>query len=305
MTMTYESDINIATTRDFSFSPSFVNHCRDSTLPVAVVGNGGSLEMLNSKTIDIINESRLLRCNWAFNDPSDIKKQYTMYFSQAYGSSREKELVDQLDEQIENKKLDIFRYHIHILYNDDPMCSLATPGKVPVWPTTGIQMLLYAAFKMQLPALHVAGIDMYTHKRPSRVMSKADTQEYLKKYGKKFSSSPDNSAGLTMFKENLCLVPPTQWRSFVKNTGVTEHYVEVDVLILMLCFAHLIVKKIPVYIYECNVLQQVYDITNNNITTIRDYFTQTTQALHHSGKQKSSYTMWRLVNQTVDEVLPA
>lgn len=300
----FDSIIDSIEPRDFSFPETFVNHCRDINTPVAVVGNGGSLEELDDKTIDKINECRLLRCNWAFKDPSDIKKQYTLYFSQAYGSKREMEIVNQLDEHIENNKVSIFRYFIHILYNDHPMCTLATPGRIPVWPTSGIQMLLYAAFKMSMPEVHIAGIDMYTYKRPSRNMTKQETLDYLKKYGKKFSSSADNSAGLTMYKENLCLVTPSQWRDFVKNTGITEHFAEVDVLILMLCFAQFIIKNIPVHIYSCDILQNIYSETRDNMSIVKNYFAPIPDNIHNPVSRKSSYMMWRLINRVTDEVLP-
>ena len=75
------------TFQDFDLPKDFVQECRNESLPIAVVANGGSLQMLTDDQIQNINKSRLYRCNWAFQDPLPIKRKYAIYFSQAYGGS--------------------------------------------------------------------------------------------------------------------------------------------------------------------------------------------------------------------------
>ena len=293
--------------RDFDLPPKFISFSKDVTKPISVVGNGGSLKKLSTDQIDTINNSRLFRCNWAFKDPGPIKKEYTMYFSQAYGAAAEdvanseRHLVDQLDAYCDANQLLIYRYWIHILYNKHPGCTFATPNRVPVWPTTGIQMLLFASFQLETPSIHIAGVDMYTHNRPTGELTKKQILDYLDKEGKTFSESAEGSAGIAMFKENLCMVTPQVWSSLVQDKRITYHYVEIDTLVTMFCFCHNITINRPVYIYECEVLSKIYDLTYKNLDLLQEYF-DITKDTTNKQNIKTCYKMWRMLNDTVKQL---
>lgn len=292
--------------RDYALPPDFVETCKDSNVDVAVVGNGGSISDLSDIEIKNINKSRLFRCNWAFKDPSKIKKEYAIYFSQAYGAAihgvgSDTHLVQQIDECIETGTVSVFRYWIDILYNENPLCTFLSPDGVPVWPTTGIQMLLFAAYQVTCPAVHVAGIDMYTHKRPDKAMNKQQTLEYLKKYGKPFSDSRDNSSGITLQRVNLTYGTPSQWSEQLKKFHMTYHFIHIDILVLMLCFYRFYSTSTPVYIYQNSAVSKIKQITHDNISMVHDYFTST-GSLNNQINKKNCYRMWRLINKTASDL---
>lgn len=291
-------------TQDFNLPQEFVTHSKDQSAPVAVVGNGGSLETLTQEQIDNINNSRLFRCNWAFKDPGKIKKQYAMYFSQAYGGTNEKDLTSQVDDAVANNKLHIYRYVIHVLYNHNPMCSLISSDGIAVWPTSGIQMLLQAAFMIRPPRLYIAGIDMYTYKREKLHLTKDETMEYLKNYGKKFSDSPDNSTGIGFIKDNMTLVTPKTFTDIILNKKFTYHNYESDILLTFNAFAQCILNKTEVIIYQCPVLTKIYEETNKNLELILNYFKSGENILNDINKKKISYNMWRLIHKTKKLALP-
>ena len=294
---------------DVNLDPRFVMECRDHTKPIAVIGNGGSIETLSDDQIDTINSCRLFRCNWAFRDPSKIKKQYAMFFSQAYGAGvngagEESKLVDMFNESANSDQVSFYRMWSQVCYSHNPMTSLASPDRCPVWPTTGIQMLSYASFYVPSPSIYIAGVDMYMYKRPKRIMNKKETIEYLKKYGKTFSLSADNSAGTSLFKENLCHVTPDTWKKLLSEQKATKHYIEVDILLLFHSFAQCILSNRQVHILENNVLSQLYNIVSNNMALMKQFFNNTSL---HSDNEKIKpcvYNMWRLINNTMIQVLP-
>lgn len=289
--------------RDFNYPLDFIKHSRDSNIPVAVIGNGGSLNELSRSQIDELNNYRLFRCNWAFKDPSGIKKQYTMWFSQVYSLAAKSTETDvkeggiktAIDAACMNGDVMIYRYQTNILYNGHPACTFATPNRYPVWPTTGIQMFLYATFKTQTPAIYMAGIDMYTHKRPKGELTKQQILKYLKEDGKSFSQSGERSAGISMFKENLTMIPPNMWRALVIKQECTFHFLEIDILLLLLCFHENEKKQTPVHIYSCKILNIIKTYAVENSAIIENYFNKC--------DKKSSYNMWRLISKIIIETV--
>jgi hypothetical protein len=294
---------------DVNLDPEFVMECRDHTKPIAVIGNGGSIENLADDQIDTINSCRLFRCNWAFRDPSKIKKQYAMYFSQAYGAGvkgagEDSKLVDMFNESANHDQVSFYRMWTQVCYSHNPMTSLVAPDRCPVWPTTGIQMLAHASFYIPSPSIYIAGVDMYMYKRPKRIMNKKDTLEYLKKYGKTFSLSADNSAGTSLFKENLSHVTPDQWKKLLKEFKATKHYIEVDILLLFQSFAQCILNNREIHILGNPALLQLYNIVCDNMDLMKQFFNTTSL---HSDDEKIKpcvYNMWRLINNTMIQVLP-
>lgn len=292
--------------RDFSLDPTFVEFSKDDNVDVAVVGNGGSITGLSETDINTINNCRLFRCNWAFKDPSKIKKQYTLYFSQAYGAathgiSSESHLAEQVDSCINDGTMTVYRYWIDILYNENPLCTFVSPNGVPVWPTTGIQMLMFAAFQVNAPAVHIAGIDLYSHARPAHQMSKQETMEYLKKHGKPFSDSRDGSCGITLQRVNLTYTTPSDWLSRLKQSHMTYHFLHVDIMLMMICFYRLHTTKTRTYIYESKVVEKIQQIAMDNIDMLHDYVTSSS-SLDLDINKKNCYRMWRLVNQTANDM---
>ena len=294
---------------DVNLEPKFVMECRDSSIPIAIIGNGGSLEGLTDKQINAINTSRLFRCNWAFRDPSKIKKQYAMYFSQAYGAGangvgEDSKLVEMFNESSNSGKITYYRLYTQVCYSQNPVTSLASPCRAPVWPTTGIQMLLYASFWVPSPSIYIAGVDMYMYKRPKRIMNKKDTLDYLKKHGKTFSLSADNSAGTSLFKENLTHVTSETWMQLLKEQKATRHYIEVDMLILFQALAQCVLNNREVIIYNSPVLERLLDIVRDNMDLLKIFFNL--KSINSSEEKISSvvYSMWRLINNTMLQVLP-
>lgn len=290
--------------QDYTNPQDFVMHCKDDTQPVAVVGNGGSLETLTDTQIDLINQSRLFRCNWAFQDPGKIKKQYAIYFSQAYAGSLEKDLKNKVDSAVASNNIYIYRYIIHVLYNHNPMCSLISSDGVAVWPTSGIQMLLQAAFMIRPPKLYIAGIDMYTHKRKKLHLSGQETLDYLKQHGKKFSDSPAISAGIGFGKDNMTLVNPEYFSNVIIDKKFTYHNIESDMLLVFNAFAQCILNKTQVEIFQCDILSKIYEMTKSNMSIVTNYFEQGHDPLNNISKKKSSYNMWRLIHHAKKSVLP-
>ena len=292
--------LNSVDFRDFSISSSFRNFCKDKSIPVTVLGNGGSLNELSQREIEYINTTRLLRCNWAFLDPSNIKKEYTIYFSQAYGCSKEKDLTQQLDDAIGRNKVNIFKYIDNILYTNQPNVSLADNKSRPVWSTTGIQMLLYATYKLQCTEINIAGMDLYTYKRPSKQMSPDEILKYLKTQGKTFSRSPSTSAGTTIDKGNLTYISPDHWRSLIKKEKATWHYIETDILLLFKCFIKAITSNTKINIIKNPALDKIYKITKDNRELLSKYFTHADL----SAPTGIYYKTWHLINRTVNTILP-
>lgn len=281
--------------QDRSLDPGFVAHCRDNTIPVSVVGNGGSLNELTDDQIAVINESRLLRCNWAFKDPSKIKKQFAIYFAQAYGGGGEKNFTDKVERSWQDKHFIYYRFAKFVVYNFHPMCSFMDEDKHPVWPTTGIQMLMTSAFLFRPKKIYIAGIDMYTYKRPALHLSKRETAEWFKKYGKTFSESPTTSAGTTFKKENLTYITPQSFIQKLDQYKFTKHFIEVDILVLFFTFLQFIYNDTDVEIFSCSVLSMIYNETKQNYDTVNNYFTKPYEGVSFT----SNYKMWSLVNKVV------
>lgn len=279
----------------------FVKSCNDSTKPISVVGNGGSLELLTDKQIEQINQTRLFRCNWAFNDPSNIKKEYAIYFSQAFGGNEEEKFTKKARTTLLEGKWKYYRFQNEILYNFHPMCTLVDEKKYCVWPTSGIQMLMVAAFQIQAPVIYIAGIDMYTYKKPRGKLTKEQEIQYLKNHGKKFSSSPDNSCGITHEKNNLTFVDPTYWTNKIKKDKFTYHYIECDYLMLMITFANLQLRECKTVFFKCNILEQIYNITQKHLDIISDYYNL--RDITNPKSQITCYNMWRLVNKTMKSII--
>tara|TARA_R110001606_G_scaffold381574_1_gene542868 strand:+ start:279 stop:1172 length:894 start_codon:yes stop_codon:yes gene_type:complete len=286
--------------RDFNISSTLREFARDRSIPVTVLGNGGSLSELSEDDIEYINKTRLLRCNWAFLDPSKIKKEYIIYFSQAYGNPGEKELSDQLDEAITANNVSIFKYQDRITYTDQSHVSLMDDGGRPVWSTTGIQMLLYATYILQCSKINIAGMDLYTYNRPSRSMGKEDIIKYLNTHGKTFSRSPKESAGVTTEKGNLTYITPEVWRKLCKDKKATWHYIETDILLIFKCFTKAITSNIVINIIKNPAMSEIYKITNKNIDLLSEYFSNPTL----SAPTGVYYNTWRLINSTANTILP-
>jgi hypothetical protein len=289
---------------DYDMSQSFMEECRNTNLPVAVVGNGGSLNTLTTNQITHINNSRLFRCNWAFEDPGKIKKEYALYFSQAYKGSEESNLRERLDNAIADNKVTIYRSITDVLYNYQPMCSLLSSDKIAVWPTSGIQMLLYASFMIKPSKIYIAGIDMYTYKRDKLHMTGKEIQKYLKQHGKTFGDSPEKSAGIGFGKDNMTLVPPDVFVTKIKKHKFTYHNYESDILLAMYSFAQCYIRNIKVSLFQCDILSHINELVIKNIDTVQEYFKNPATGLTSPEKFNKSYNMWRFIHNTTKQVLP-
>ena len=289
---------------DYELPPEFVKQCKDPTIPVSVLGNGGSLNTLTDEQVTNINNSRLFRCNWAFKDPGKIKTEYAIYFSQAYNGPTEQKLKSQVDNAIETGRMTVYRYIFNVLYNYNPMCSLISSDGIAVWPTSGIQMLLHAAFIIRPGTINIAGIDMYTYKRKKLHLSKEETLQYLKKHGKQFSESGDDSSGIGFGKDNMTLVNPEYFIDKIHSKRFTYHNYESDLLLCMNAFTQCMIAETTVNIYQCDVLAALYEIVQDNIELLRDYFTSSTDCLQNLQKLKPSYNTWRLLHNIKKNALP-
>jgi len=294
--------------RDYNLPPSFVSNCKDISTPVAIVGNSSSVQELSPVQIDNINKSRLLRCNWAFKDPSKIKKKYTIYFSQAYGAAMdtpghsESNLVNQLDNAVNNNDLLVYRYVLNPVVKKHLGWTFKSPHGYAVWPTTGIQMLMYACSSMKFKDIIITGIDMYTYNRPSGDMTSEQIREYLKTEGRTFSESPDDSAGLTMYKENITYISPPDWESRVDKYKMTSHFIDVDLLQTMYCLAYLNIHKKNVSIYNSSTLELINQFTIDNIEIVQQYFDRMRSSLDCTEAIQASYNMWKLINMIVPKI---
>lgn len=286
--------------QDQLIDPKFIAHCRDINIPVSVVGNGGSLNDLTDGQIKLINESRLLRCNWAFQDPSKIKKQFAIYFAQAYKGTGEKNFTYKVERAWQSKQFIYYRFHKHVVYNFNAMCSFKDEYDHPVWPTTGIQMLMTAAFLFRPKKLYIAGLDMYTYKRPSLHMGKQELAEWFKKHGKTFSESPTSSAGTTFNKENLTYITPVSFAQKLKKYKFTKHYIEVDILVLFFTFLQYIYNDTDIEFFSCKVLSSIYSETKQNYNIVNNYFSQPPRTENFN--YDDIYKMWRLVNRVVKNI---
>ena len=223
---------------------SLVQISTDPTTSVSVVGNSGSVLELSKSDYDKINNSRLIRCNWAFKDPSPIKKEYTNYFSQAYPAEESKNpgqgsIQEELDFECEMQNVHIYDSVTYVLYDNCPGTALMNPKGSPVYSTTGGQMLMYASFMLRPTELNIAGIDMYTHNRPKLGNDTTRIRKYLADVGKPYSGQKNTSIGLSMFKPNLTYILPEQWRELLHEKRHTVHSLESDVLLLLRSFAQL------------------------------------------------------------------
>lgn len=291
------------TMQDYDLPRDFVKSCHDQSAPIAVVANGGSLQMLTDAQISNINKSRLYRCNWAFQDPLPIKKQYAIYFSQALGGSEESPLRDKLNQSIDDGLL-IYRTMTNVLYNHNLACSFRTKQGAAVWATSGTQMMTHASFMTKKPHIYVAGMDMYSYKRPRGRMTPKQVVKYLKTTGKTFSESPGNSVGSAHARcseTNLTFTDSQTWINSLKSRGWSAHYIEIDVLLLMHAFANIILKGIDTTIYHSPNVSYILDTTEKNLQMVTDYFNQ--RDLNTLKSNKITYNMWRLVNQTVDYMI--
>lgn len=295
-------DFNQFTARDLNLPTDFVKHCKDSTIPIAVIGNGGSVSTLTKAQIEKLNNYRLFRCNWAFKDPSKLKKQYAFYVSQAYGSGKENKLKAELDDSISLNITSIYRFCIQILYNWNKLTSFCTPEGHPVWPTSGLQMFWHAAFHVPTPSIHLAGMDMYTHNRPKRHMSPVEIKEWMETHGKTYSSLEDKSVGTSFRKPNLCVVDTDNWISGIKKHLSTQHYIEIDILFALISFAHCKLNGTSVHIYNCPNLETIQKEAINNIDIIKRYYGARNNQLDDIQMKPICYSMWRLLNNTVDIV---
>lgn len=286
---------------DYDLPKDFVSHCKDNTIPVAVLGNGGSLSKLTKQQIDTLNTCRLFRCNWAFNDPLPIKKRYAMYFSQAYGL--EKYLQERVNEALDSGKMMIYRSVTDVLYNRHPLVSFLNKLQLPVWPTTGIQMLLQAAH-IRPPKVYIAGVDMYTFKRPKGRLTKQQGLKWLKEHGKTFSESVANSIGTSFYKcseSNLTLVSTKQFIKQMQTLKRTAHYLEIDVLLLMYALAQFKITNVELEIMHNPVIEHVNTVVDQNLDQIKKHFSFKTSS--DSRSQQTSYVIWRLINNIVDWVM--
>ena len=288
-------------TTDLNLPLPFISSCKDSSVPIAIVGNGGSIDTLTTQQIDKLNQLRLFRCNWAFKDPSKIKKEYAFYLSQAYGSGGEETLVKELDESIDLGITKIYRFCIQILYNWNKITTFCTPEGHPVWPTSGVQLLWHAALHMNKPSIYIAGMDMYTYNRPSKNLTAEELQEWLSKHGKRYSKA-DSSCGTSFNKPNLCYVEPKTWSENVKEFGSTQHYLEIDILFTTIAFAHCLLSKTPIHIYNCPNLSLILSDVEQNLDLIKQYYSCRKQEFNDIETQPVCYSMWRLVNSIVDKV---
>lgn len=295
----YATDIH-----DYQIHPDFLEHSRNSNIPISVIGNGGSLSTLNNGQIDELNQTRMFRCNWAFNDPGKLKKKYAIYFAQAFNGAAEQDFTESCKQASSTGKFTWYRFQKQVVYDFDLLNSVLEPGGYPVWPTTGIQMLITAAFSIPSPEINIAGLDMYTYKRNKIHMSKKEMNEYMKQYGKTFSRSPSSSAGTSLFKSNLTYVTPKRFTDTITEKKVTYHYVEIDILILLKVFVHCIIQNKKINFYNCDVLQKIYDIAQQNQHIVTEYYKLTKQTFYDVQFLPPIYNMWRLINKTMKEVLP-
>ena len=282
----------------------FVTQCRNQTLPISVIGNGGSLQQLKSRDIKTINDTRLFRCNWAFNDPSKIKKQYAMYFASAFNGAHEQKFTETCKAANDNKQFIYYRFQKDVVYNFNLMNTFLDESGQPVWPTSGIQMLIQAAYVIPSPAIHIAGMDMYTYKRDKRHMSKKEVLKYLKQYGKTFSNSPTNSSGIGFVKQNLTYVQPDRFVKTVQDKKHVYHHAEVDMLVLFNIFTHCIVTDRKLVFHGCEFMESIYNICGENISILKDYFKIKLDTFNHVSTLPKSYNTWRLVNKTMNVMLP-
>ena len=296
-------DFNQFSATDLSLTQEFIEECKDSSIPIAIVGNGGSIETLTEDHIKKLNSYRLFRCNWAFRDPSNIKKSYAFYISQAYGSGPDHEIVPELDNSMEQGITKIYRFSTQILYTWNRVMSFCSPTGHPVWPTSGIQLLWHAAFHVPAPSIHIAGMDMYTYKRPSRHMNSTELAEWMQTHGKKYSSFNDKSVGTSFMKPNLCMIDTQKWTQGIKEFKSTQHYLEIDILAAMIALAHCTLKGIQLYIYNCPNLDIIRNITVQNLDTIKDYYASRRMELGDPGMKPVCYNMWRLLNSTMNKVI--
>lgn len=295
----YTTDVH-----DYQIPPKFLEHSRDSNKPISVIGNGGSLSELTTEEINILNKTRLFRCNWAFNDPSEIKKQYAIYFAQAFDGSGESNFTQACKDASSSSKFTWYKFQRHVIYDFNIYNSVLDPDGNAVWPTTGIQMLLTAAFLIPSPAIHIAGLDMYTYKRNKRDLTNQEVLDYLKKHGKTFSKSPINSAGTGLMKTNLTYVKPETFAARINERKSTWHYIEIDILILLKIFSHCILSNRPVHIYHCDILKDIYKVAKNNLECIKEYYSLDRLSYDKPEALPKVYNMWRLINKTMDQVLP-
>lgn len=296
-------DFNQFSTTDLSLTREFIDECKDSSIPIAIVGNGGSTEELTDDQIKELNSYRLFRCNWAFKDPSAIKKSYAFYISQAYGSGPDHEIVPELDSSLEQGVTKIYRFSTQILYSWNKIISFSSPTGHPVWPTSGVQLLWHAAFHIPTPSIHIAGMDMYTYKRPARYMNPEELKKWMQDHGKKYSSLEDKSVGTSFMKPNLRMVDTTEWVNRIKEFKSTQHYLEIDVLAAMIAIAHCTLRDVQIYIYNCPNLDIIRNITVHNLDIIKDYYAARRMELNDPRMKPVCYNMWRLLNSTVDKVI--
>lgn len=285
---------------DVNIDQKLVKLSTDHSKPVSVVGNSSSVKNLTQDQIKHINSSRLIRCNWCFQDPSKIKKDYTLYMSQAY-LAEQSPLKSQLDELTGSGEVNIYRSITHILWDGSPALSQTTTDGRPVYATSGTQMLFSTAFQIRPKHVIVAGIDFYTHNRPKKNMTRQEYDTYLTKTGKYFGSSPKDSIGIDLNKTNLTYVTPDYWRDRLKETRSTLHYIESDMLVLLKAFAQFILSDTRIDFYKCGKLEDIYIIAKKNIKTIQTHF-EDMKSPQLKTNIKSSYFMWKLINKIINSI---
>lgn len=257
---------------------------------------------LSSTDYDKINNSRLIRCNWAFKDPSRIKKEYSVYFSQAYPV--EEAIANELDFACECNRVHIHDSVTYVLYDNCSGTALATPTRSPVYSTTGGQMLLYATFKLKPKQLNLAGIDLYTHDRPQLGRNPEAIRNYLETTGKPFSINPTGSIGLSMFKPNLTYIHPIEWSDLLFKKKHTVHSLETDVLLLLRSFAQLYMFDTKITFMNTPHLERIYIIAREHVDLCMKYFNLQRDFLNSDDSMNVCYQMFKIINQLCDEISP-
>jgi len=285
---------------DVNVDQHLVKLSQNSLLPVSVVGNSSSIKQLTDEQIETINKSRLVRCNWCFQDPGKIKKDYTVYMAQAY-PAESSPLKTKLDEKTDSGEVNVYRSITSVLWDGSPALSQTTTDGRPVFATSGTQMLFSTAFQIRPKHVIIAGIDFYTHNRPKKNMTKEEYEVYLTKTGKHFGESPKTSIGIDLNKTNLTYVPPDFWQNKLKELGCTLHYIESDMIVLLKSFAQMILSKTKVEFYQCGKLEDIYKIALENIDTLVSHF-EDMKTPDNKQNIKSSYFMWKLINKIIDNL---
>ena len=280
-----------------SQKPSLVKLSTDPSTAVAVVGNSGSVSELSNDQYNLINNSRLLRCNWAFNDPSPVKKEYTMYFSQAYPMEQEG-LKDELDFACDARLVHIYNSITHVLFDRAPGLCFLTSNGTPVYGTSGGQMLLHAAFQMRPKKLNIAGIDLYTHNKP-KCINNTELLKYLTTTGKPYSKNNTGSIGINMRKENLTYVTPEHYIAALKKSKMTQHFIETDILLLLRSLVQLHILKTDITFMKTPGLEELYNIAGDNIDLFKNYFKPNRDFVRDNDTFGICYDVARLINKII------